>query len=248
MTITRSGRDARAIARTLALAVVLLSAPAIALAQGSEADGRAPMPEGTEGTPEAVWQAQAFVLAAYPDLIDRPLAITLRQDADGAVLVSVAEDLAATSAEVPVPPLVTARVAFDADVRLTRYDAYGPLLHEAENLALQDQLIANPRWVDSDADVWLMRQGVRSTFGTALEVAPEARTAVGAQLGTELVAAPTAFRWYQESSAAGRVFRSRPAWIAETSVRVSDGTTRVYELEYEPFGGRLIAVTTRGAQ
>jgi len=176
-------------------------------------------------------------------------------------------------------PILTARFEFDADTRLRRYDAYGPLVHEAEALALQMQLLTNPRWHESDADAWLAPRGVASTFAPAPAAVATMARAVSEHLanaasprssaspsseprGPESApsseprgfslgeTAPARFAWLAAgtTAAGGPVFRSRPAWVTTATVADPDGPPIVYQLEYEPFGGRLIAVTSQEAQ
>ena len=172
-------------------------------------------------------------------------------------------------------PILTARFEFDADTRLRRYDAYGPLVHEAEALALQMQLLTNPRWHESDADAWLAPRGVASTFAPAPAAVATRASAVSAHLasaasrrspsseprGAEAPSSeprgfslgeppPARFAWLAAgtTAAGGPVFRSRPAWVTTATIADPDSPPILYQLEYEPFGGRLIAVTAQEAQ
>ena len=224
----------------LALLLVAIS-PYVAAAQG---EGRTP-PTVLDMPPE-LRAAQTFLFAAYPELTDRPLAITLNRTDDG-VAVSVVEDTGPVDSARPLPPLLTASFVYDADVQLQRYDAHGPLVHDDRNLALQDELLAHPRWIDSDADVWLTRQGARSTIGTAfLPPRPQAARALEQQLGASRTTAPPRFLWYQDGADAGPAFRARPAWVIDATRSGLDGESAVYRFEYEPFGGQLIAVVREG--
>lgn len=228
----------------LSLAVGLpMSATAQDAARGRPTDTRG------DGMPAEIKAAQAFILSAYPDLYGRPLEFTSRQDGDAAVLVSVADLSVARTPGQALPPLVTARVEYDTNASLRRFDAYGPLVEDARNLKLQEALMVNPRWIDSDADVWLMREGAPSTVGpVSPRVSPEATRTVEQQVGVTRSAAAK-FVWHQEGTeAAAPAFRSRPAWVTEATMTGPDGVPVVYQFEYEPFAGRLISVTQRGGR
>lgn len=228
--------------------LLMLARPSDAAAQDvGRSDTR--RDQSRTGTPADVVAAQTFLFAAYPDLVGRSLLVTLRQEPD-ALLVSVVDESNAAPAAAPTPLLV-ARFEYDAGARLRRYDGYGPLLSEARHLALQDQLLANPRWNDSDADAWLIQEGVTSTFGTTFAPArPDAARALEQQIGVSRTAAPARFLWYQAGTEtdAKPAFRDRPAWVTEAAMPGPDGTDAVYQFEYEPFGGRLMAVTRKGGR
>ena len=285
----------------LILLAMLVATPTSAWAQEAPSGGGGAATRGDEALPPDVLAAQDFLFAAYPDLQGRELDVTLRRDG-GAILVSVVDRTAPNAepldpgrpapepplseprgfslGETPLPvPILTARFEFDADTRLRRYDAYGRLVHEAEALALQMQLLTNPRWHESDADAWLAPRGVASTFAPAPAAVATMARAVSEHLanaasprssaspsseprGPESApsseprgfslgeTAPARFAWLAAgtTAAGGPVFRSRPAWVTTATVADSDGPPIVYQLEYEPFGGRLIAVTSQEAQ
>lgn len=224
--------------------------------------------------PADVVAAHTFLFAAYPELMERDLTMTLRRDG-GAILVSVVDASAdipalpdpgrAAPAPTPSPsgertpddapqtrrPVLTARLQFDTQTRLRRYDAYGSLVHEAEQLALQEQLLANPRWLDSDIDAWLIARGVATTMGTSAPAAVVTTThAVEEQIGASRRPVAIRFRWYTDEGldAGARTFRSRPAWVSEALAAGGDGQAILYQFEYEPFGGRLISVTSQEAR
>ena len=285
----------------LILLAMLVATPTSAWAQEAPIGGGGAATRGDEALPPDVLAAQDFLFAAYPDLQGRELDVTLRRDG-GAILVSVVDRTAPNAepldpgrpapepplseprgfslGETPLPvPILTARFEFDADTRLRRYDAYGRLVHEAEALALQMQLLTNPRWHESDADAWLAPRGVASTFAPAPAAVATMARAVSEHLanaasprssaspsseprGPESApsseprgfslgeTAPARFAWLAAgtTAAGGPVFRSRPAWVTTATVADPDGPPIVYQLEYEPFGGRLIAVTSQEAQ
>ena len=285
----------------LILLAMLVATPTSAWAQEAPSGGGGAATRGDEALPPDVLAAQDFLFAAYPDLQGRELDVTLRRDG-GAILVSVVDRTAPNAepldpgrpapepplseprgfslGETPLPvPILTARFEFDADTRLRRYDAYGRLVHEAEALALQMQLLTNPRWHESDADAWLAPRGVASTFAPAPAAVATMARAVSEHLanaasprssaspsseprGPESApsseprgfslgeTAPARFAWLAAgtTAAGGPVFRSRPAWVTTATVADPDGPPIVYQLEYEPFGGRLIAVTSQEAQ
>ncbi|ODS53749.1 MAG: hypothetical protein ABS36_14120 [Acidobacteria bacterium SCN 69-37] len=288
--------------------------PLAARGPQDSSDAARPAADGPT-VPAEVLAAQAFLWAAYPDLMGRELELTVRREGE-AVLVSVVDratpdatplDSGRPAPESPLPeprgvpseprgvsseprgfslgetplpaPILTARFEFDTDTRLRRYDAYGPLVHEAEALALQMQLLTNPRWHESDADAWLAPRGVASTFAPAPAAVATMARAVSEHLanaasprssaspsseprGPESApsseprgfslgeTAPARFAWLAAgtTAAGGPVFRSRPAWVTTATVAGPDGPPIVYQLEYEPFGGRLIAVTSEEAR
>ena len=199
------------------------------------------------GMPADVRAAQTFMLAAYPDLIGRPLEVRLRREG-AAVLVSVADLSVPAAPGTPPVPIVTARFDYDAGARLRRYDAYGPLLEEARNLTLRLQMAAHPRWIDSDADVALTRAGAASTFGTPFAPNGGAAGVIEQQVGASRTAAPARFLWYGDTGAevgTAATFRSRPVWVTEATATGASGERLTYQFEYEPFGGRLVSVVRR---
>jgi hypothetical protein len=208
--------------------------------------------------PIELTKVREFLFAAYPELIGRDLALTMRRE-NQAVLVSIVDqglgrdragvgpgDVAGASV---APPIVTARFEFGAGAQLRRFDGYGPLLHEGENLALQDELVKNPRWIESDADVWLTTRGATSTFAAPSPTVVTRTGAVAERMAAQAVGGAR-FEWHtgHTSAAGGRVFRSRPAWVTEAVGVDANGAALIYQFEYEPFGGRLIAVTVLEAQ
>ncbi len=67
-------------------------------------------------------------------------------------------------------------------------------------------------------------------------------------MGASRTSAPARFVWYQDTSPGGppaRAFRSRPARVTEAVAVGPNGESWMYQFEYEPFGGRLIAVVRR---
>ena len=299
--IMRHVGERRLLELGLILVAMLVTTPTSAWAQEAPSGGGGAATRGDEALPPDVLAAQDFLFAAYPDLQGRELDVTLRRDG-GAILVSVVDRTAPNAepldpgrpapepplseprgfslGETPLPvPILTARFEFDADTRLRRYDAYGRLVHEAEALALQMQLLTNPRWHESDADAWLAPRGVASTFAPAPAAVATMARAVSEHLanaasprssaspsseprGPESApsseprgfslgeTAPARFAWLAAgtTAAGGPVFRSRPAWVTTATIADPDGPPIVYQLEYEPFGGRLIAVTSQEAQ
>jgi hypothetical protein len=64
-------------------------------------------------------------------------------------------------------------------------------------------------------------------------------------LGTRVTAGASTFQWKGDGTraAAASTFRSRPTWVQEATATGKDEGAVSYRLEYEPFGGRLVAVT-----
>lgn len=206
------------------------------------------------GVPIELMKVRDFLFAAYPDMVGRDLALMMREERE-ALLVSVVDHALGQAGpdggpnQVGKAPIMTARFEFGADAQLRRYDGYGPLLHEAENFALQEALLTHPRWIDSDADAWLTTRGAASTFAAPSAAMASAANAVAERIGAQPVPA-VRFEWHTgpSTAAGGRVFRSRPAWVTEAVGVEASGVPVIYQFEYEPFGGRLIAVTLLGAQ
>ncbi len=233
--------------RRLAMQVLcgawLLAAPGLLVAQES---ARAQSQD--RGMSADLLAAQAFMLAAYPDLLGRPLELQLRREGN-VVLVSVADASEARTPGASREPLVTARFDYDRDTRLQRFDAHGPWVEDERHAALRDAVLSNPKWAESDADVVLTRAGAVSMFDTTLRpVQPAAIAAVERQVGAREVGTPARFLWYQDASPGGpplAVFRTRPVWATEAVAEGPNGEAWTYRFEYEPFGGRLVTVVRR---
>jgi hypothetical protein len=60
-----------------------------------------------------------------------------------------------------------------------------------------------------------------------------------------VTAGASTFQWKGDGTraAAASTFRSRPTWVQEATATGKDDEAVAYRLEYEPFGGRLVAVT-----
>lgn len=225
----------------LGCAAVMLSiaGPVVATAQTRE----------TSRVPAEVRAAQEFLFAAYPDLMRQPLTLQLRPEG-GAWLVSVAEAPAPRRAgepvvpEAPPPVLLRGTIAFDARGRLTGYQAGGPYLFDGPNAVLRGLVRSNPHWIDSDADVELMRLGGTSVIGLPFiprGANPES-TAVSRHLGGFVTVGAAQFA-LRAQSADGSVPAVKAVWLLEaTAADTGEAPTR-YQFTYEPIGGRLVGVT-----
>lgn len=89
-------------------------------------------------------------------------------------------------------------------------------------------------------------------LGSGLTLSTGGVALIEQQLGASRAAGPTPFLWRMEGveakAEAPPPFRSRPAWTTEAVAAGPNGEAVVYQFEYEPFGGRLIAVTRRGGR
>jgi hypothetical protein len=224
----------------LALAVV---APPAASAQSSEASR----------VPPDVRAAHELLFAAYPDLARRALAIHLKPDAGGVWLVTVDEVVApsgpAADVATPAPTavLLRARIAFDRANRLLSFDANGPYLFDRQNADLREAVAANPRWIESDADVHLMRMGAEPTVGRAFaSEAPPDGPGVGRHLGSQVSAGGGVFQLRAAGPRAGETPQVAAVWVVEAQATDAEGRAATYHLSYEPIGGRLVRITRVG--
>ena len=149
---------ARAWSLVVCSALLVVAMTATAFGETVVRDSPRP-PAAAVTMPPDILAAQTFLLTAYPDLAAQPLEITLKQ-IDGAVSVSVAFATEIRDAG-PKEPVVTARFEYDAQTRLRRFEAKGSWLEDSRHDALRQQLLLNPRWADSDADVALIRARAR---------------------------------------------------------------------------------------
>jgi hypothetical protein len=200
--------------------------------------------------PADVRAAHEFLFAAYPDLLRQPTTIHLKPE--GVVwLLSVAEAPAPPPPGAPITPappppvLLRGTIAFDARGKLAGYQADGPYLNDGANAVLREQIRNHPQWIQSDADVELMRLGGAATVGQAF--APTARpesAGVGRHLGSAVTAGAAAFALRAEAPGGGAPV-VKAVWLLEATATDSGGSVQ-YQFTYEPVGGRLIGVTKVG--
>jgi hypothetical protein len=194
--------------------------------------------------PRDVLAAQQFVFDAYPDLLTRAVTVQLRS-VNGQIVVSVADTQTGTDPQAAPPALVNAIVEFDTAGQLRRYQASGALLDQTRNDLLRKQRLEHPDWSDGDLDAWLATAGGTSTRGTPpTSVLAAAGPAQRWRrfLGSDAAAAGAAFRWKADRAAAGPSATDAPAWLVNATAAGPKGEALHYQLAYEPFGGRLIAV------
>jgi hypothetical protein len=233
------------------LAVVTLLAtglPTPAAAQGDTGGAAA-----LSVTPRAVVSSDDvravtdLLFLAYPDLTGRPTTLTVNRQ-DG-TLVAVLEDAVtspAASREPAPEPLLDAVMAFDADGSLRSFVANGVLLDRTRNDAFKAALRAHPDWTDGDAEVQLTALGGRTTAAAMADAfggRDEARWT--RYLGANAHARAASLRLRQRGDAAGAApaFDTIPSWVRDIDVTRPGGKAAVYELRFEPFGGRLVAVS-----
>jgi hypothetical protein len=238
---------------TLALAVSL---PAFAQTGGKTDPPQTDPPKsdpapGEKGTmPAAILAAQDFLLTTYAGLADRQLTIYLRVDGD-VVLASIEDAAVSTSHDKTVAdvtdrpaPLIVATLAFDAQGQLERYAGHGALLEDTRNKQLLTQIKDHPEWKDGDLDAWLIEAGGPTTVtGTPPPAVSRAATQPWqTYLGSGAKAEGTTFQWKRDAKTPTVASTGAPAWVTETTATGKDGKTLHYRLEFEPFGGQLVAV------
>jgi hypothetical protein len=250
--------------RLVVIGVLVLAAHVSAFAQGSGGQTDPPKTEppktdppktdpkaGTgDAMPAAVVAAQDFLLTTYPELAEHQLAMFIRVDGD-VVLASIEDAAASPSHDKTVAavadrpaPLIVATLAFDAQGQLLRYAGHGALLEETRNKQLLTQIKDHPTWQDSDLDAWLIEAGGPTTVtGTPPAAVSRAATQPWQTfLGRAAKADRTTFEWKRDATAPAVASTGAPAWITETTATGKDGKTLRYRLEFEPFGGQLVAV------
>jgi len=198
-------------------------------------------PQGGVPVPPDVQAAQALISLAYPELRDRSLTLHFTA-ADGGLRVRVAEAVNPVSAPagVVVPDLVEATVQLGADGRLVRFRAEGVLVASAARRALALALRAHPQWTEAERQARLMALGARQVppgrFDARLDLARWARF-----LGASALISAAAFQW--GASAPPDNSPPGPTWVASLTAASGDGRTLRYRVEFEPLGGRLVALT-----
>ena len=190
------------------------------------------------------------MLTTYAGVAHRQLTMHLRVDGD-VVLASIEDAAVSTSHDKTVAavadrpaPLIVATLAFDAQGQLERYAGHGALLEDTRNTQLLTQIKDHPEWKDSDLDAWLIGAGGPTTVtGTPPAAVSRAATQPWqALLGSGAKAERTTFQWKRDAKTPAVASTGAPAWITETTATGKDGKTLHYRLEFEPFGGQLVAV------
>jgi hypothetical protein len=239
--------------KTLALAAILLLAVGsarVVMAREQETEARPPAIAGPrQAAPSAddVRAVTDLLFLAYPDLTERPTALTInRQDGKLVVVVEDAVTSPAASREPAPEPLLDAVVAFDADGSLRSFVANGVLLDRTRNDAFKAALREHPNWTDSDAEVKLAALGGRAAPpATAAAIGDISASGWQRYLGKNVRAGTAGLRLRQRrpESGATPAFDTIPGWVREVDATRADGKAAVYELRFEPFGGRLVAVS-----
>ena len=255
---TMSPRLPKHSVRAMLLALGCLTVAVTSVAQERSAPRREESP-----VPADVRAAHLFVLAAYPDLVTRPITVSLTP-LNGQVVVRVVDATPPGPSNTDAAPLVSAVVAFDAAGRVTTYAATGALLEDTRNRAFLQEMAAHPEWSEADAEGRLDSLGGRSTARPSPGSTPS-ETKWRTFLGVSVSAAPARLRWKGDPSAPRAASVSpatlaaltasqapglpppptlaiKPAWIAEITAETGGPAPARYRVEYEPFGGRLIAV------
>lgn len=194
--------------------------------------------------PPAVRAATSFLYAAYPELVGRALEIQMVPQGDE-WLVSLSEVVGAGREPADRPVLVRARFTYDTAGQLTRFSADGPLLSDGANAMLRDAIRKNPGWIESDADVELMRLGGASLVGPAFApMVPATKTDLARHLGAGVTA--TAAEFKLRESQAGLETAAKAAWVVDATATDAAGKAVQYRLTYEPVGGKLVGVEQVG--
>jgi hypothetical protein len=239
--------------KTLALAAVLLisvGSTGVAIAQDEDTKAGPRAVAGPHQAGPSAGDVRAvtdLLFLAYPDLTERPTSFTInRQDGK---LVAVVEDAVtspAASREPAPEPLLDAVVAFDADGSLRSFVANGVWLDRTRNDAFKAALREHPDWADSDAEVKLAALGGRAAPpATAAAIGEISSSGWQRYLGKNVRAGTAGLRLRQRrpESGATPAFDTIPGWVREVDATRANGKAAVYELRFEPFGGRLVAVS-----
>lgn len=217
----------------LVLVVMLRPMPAMAQTAAAGADaGRAQgRASGPAQVPTEVRAATEFLFVANPDLLQRPIAMTANPTG-GRVIVTVRDG---TPSAGRAPTLLGAVFEFLATGELKSYVASGELLEQARNEAVRQSLRAHPGLTPLQ-----LLSAVRS-----IETPAAPATTAGAI---------DPARWSRfvgtnpQVGAAKGAVTARPGSVDSPDVvrdlqaTARDGTAAAYRLQYEPFGGRLVAV------
>ena len=110
------------------------------------------------------------------------------------------------------------------------------------------QATTHPEWGESDLDAWVTTTGGRTTVtGVApSEVQDSTTRSWRGVLGANVATGTPAFRWKappDQKGVARIPSTGNPAWTVSATATAANGATLRYVLEYEPFGGRLVAVS-----
>ena len=110
------------------------------------------------------------------------------------------------------------------------------------------QAHTHPEWQDSDVDLWVTAAGGQTTVtGVGPARVSELATPGWARfIGVRPATAAPAFRSASRGSAP-TVSRGEttgaPAWVVDATSTGADGAALRYRVEYEPFSGRLVAIS-----
>ena len=230
--------------------LVIFTAVILSSAGAAFAQGRGGAPPATARTtasdpvPRDVVRATEFLLAAYPDLAGRPVHVSVNTNG-GRILVTVTDGEAVPGVARPPArePLVGAELAFSPTGRLESFRAHGVLLERPRNEALAAQLRAHPEWTDVDAEAALQSLGGRSADGGPPGLMVDPRR-IATYLGESAAVVGTTRTWRPTNGTVGP-FAPEPGWTAEVRSVDDGGRPANYQLSFEPFGGRLRAVTRR---
>lgn len=198
---------------------------------------------GVPSVPRSQLEARSFLYAIYPELRGQALAVEVSSAARrmrlrvGTATVSplVARD------RVPITPVITADVEYDANDALVLFEATGTLLNAEANAASRQRLRAA-----GDTALALTTEVGRLGLRTAAAVTAKVPLReIGQVIGTISVRRTTLTSVAQE---AGSVYGA--VWELGTEARKGSAAQRRYTLQFEPYGGRLVGLylTEAGAQ
>lgn len=189
----------------------------------------------------AMMAAQEFVFAAYPDLMGRETRWTTSVSGERTILAVTDGTDPLRTIGVRTVPILEAVLDMSSAGELRAFSAAGTLVHQAENAALAETLRAQAGWTNADLQAYLTQAGAKHGASRALDTATQLdRTRWAKYLGAESTVRTASFQW-KRGDAAGAVVT--PGWVVDVDTKTSSGAAVVYRFVYEPFGGRLVAVT-----
>jgi len=215
----------------------------VVAAPQSKPDRTVSASRGDVTVPVDVMRAQEFILTAYPELRARSVQISVRADAK-TLLTSVVEavnPLLRKRTE-RLETLVDAQITFAADGLLQSYVADGAWLNSTQNRQLIDVLREQRLTTDRAAADWLTAVGAVPTRTGAIEKASDlAKPVWSAFLGEGSTASASRFVW--RDGVEKNAESARPGHVVEVTSASRAGKPVRFRCEFEPIGGRLVAVT-----
>jgi hypothetical protein len=188
--------------------------------------------------------AQRFISSAYPELSNKPLAITLEKSAaESAIRVAEARSLAQMLSSVVPEVLLEGKLTLSSNGRVTNFAGAGAATELVKNTALRQEMTSKEGWTDSQLKR-LLTSSARFGPDRFLEIHQRINldrwTSV---LGQAVVMREVRFQWRESlPRRGGRQMASKPGWLVRASAIASDGRAVTYRLLFEPFSGNLIEI------